>query len=340
VHKTVTIKTIAKEMGVSVSAVSKALNNYPDINESTRQAIINKAMELGYSPNMLARSLVKNNSNSIGIVIRDTSTIYGELFKPLSRAALARNLTIVMGDSNRNKVLEMRHIRAMIDSRVMGLIIAPVGNDTTEIDKAVAGRFPVVYLGSHVTDPSKSFVTVDSDYGTKLAMNYLFSLGHRNIGFVSDIKTGSATNTKLNVYRREMNGRRLSPAIFMDDKDDGDLVLAAYRLADRILSYPKKLTAVFAVKDLLAAALMQALRDKGISVPGDISVMGYDGAEISGLPMVNLTTIAQPKKEIAEKLVDLIIRLSEAGAERKVEKYYAKPGLVIRTSCAEPDGSR
>ena len=326
-------------MGLSVSAISKALNNYPDINENTRQSVLEKAMELGYSPNMLARSLVKSYSNSIGIVVRDTSTIYGELFKPLSRAALARNLTIVMGDSNRNKNLEMRHIRAMIDSRVMGLIIAPVGTDTTEIDRAVAGRFPVVYLGSHVTDPSKSYVTVDSEYGTHLAMDYLFSLGHRNIGFVSDNKAGSATNTKLNVYRKEMNGRRLSPAVFMDDKDDGDLVLAAYRLADKILSYPKKLTALFAVKDMLAAALMQALRDRGVSVPGDISVIGYDGADISSFPMVNLTTVAQPKKEIAEKLIDLILNLSENGVS-KAEKYYAKPTLVIRASCAEPDRSR
>ena len=339
-HKTVTIKTIATELGLSVSAVSKALNNYPDINENTRQTVIKKAVEMGYSPNLLARSLVKNNSNSIGIVIRDTSTIYGELFKPLSRAALSRNLTIVMGDSNRNTNLEMRHIRAMIDSRVMGLIIAPVGHDTTEIDNAVAGRFPVVYLGSHVTDPDKSFVTVDNDYGTKLALDYLLRLGHRKIGFVSDIKTGSATNIKLNAYKREMSAKRIHPAVFIDDRDDGDLVLAAYRLADRILSYPEKLTAVFAVKDMLAAALMQALRDKGVSVPGEISVIGYDGAEISSFPMVNLTTIAQPKKEIAEKLIDLIVRLDEAGTEKRVEKYYAKPSLVIRTSCAEPDGSR
>ena len=174
--KSLTIKTIANELGLSLSAVSKALNNYPDISEATRQLVVNKAVELGYSPNMFARNLVKNMSTSIGVVVRDTSTIYGELLKPISQAALKSNLSIVMGDSNRNHELEMRHIRAMIDSRVLGLIIAPVTTDTTDIDQAVAGRFPIVYLGGHVTGNKNNIVSVDSAEGTKMAMNYLFRI--------------------------------------------------------------------------------------------------------------------------------------------------------------------
>lgn len=333
--KNLTIKTIANELGLSLSSVSKALNNYPDISEATKQLVINKAVELGYSPNMLARNLVKNTSTSIGVVVRDTSTIYGELLKPISQAALKNNLSIVMGDSNRSHELEMRHIRAMIDSRVMGLIIAPVTTDTTDIDQAVAGRFPVVYLGGHVTGNKKNIVSVDSEEGSKMAMNYLFSLGHRDIALVSDHNQSDSTNVKLDVYRKEMNRSHLNPAVFLDKSEDGDLVAAGYRIVDRMLNSGRKFTAVFAVKDMLAAIIIQALREHGLSVPEDVSVIGYDGANVSAYPMVNLTTIAIPKKVIAQKLVEIITRQTEDPSKAVPEQFYAKPELVIRKSCTE-----
>lgn len=333
--KSLTIKTIANELGLSLSAVSKALNNYPDISEATRQLVVNKAVELGYSPNMFARNLVKNISTSIGVVVRDTSTIYGELLKPISQAALKNNLSIVMGDSNRSHELEMRHIRAMIDSRVLGLIIAPVTTDTTDIDQAVAGRFPIVYLGGHVTGNKKNIVSVDSAEGTKMAMNYLFSLGHKDIALVSDFSQSDSTNIKLEIYRKEMNRNHLNPTAFFDKSVDGDLVSAGYRIVDRILNSGRRYTAIFAVKDMLAAIIIQALRERGLSVPDDISVIGYDGANVSAYPMVNLTTIAQPKKVIAQKLVEIITRQADNPAKAEPEQFYAKPELVIRKSCTE-----
>lgn len=331
--KHVTIKTIANEMGLSISAVSKALNNYPDINESTKEAVVAKALELGYSPNMIARNLVKSTSNSIGIVVRDTSTIYGELLKPLSEAALKRNLTIVMGDSNRSREREMSHVRAMIESRVMGLIVAPVDTDAEEIEAAVSGRFPIVYLGGHITDASKNFVAVDSDYGTSLAIEYLYSLGHRNIALFTDAKRTTSTKVKIFAYNREMKRRGLEPAIFNDTLDDGNLAAAGRRQVERMLSTDRNFTAVFAVKDMLACGVIQALNDRNLSVPGDISVLGYDGSDISAYPMINLTTISQPKKQIAELLIDIVLSHQDDEVGRAPQHYFVKPELIERKSC-------
>lgn len=331
--KHVTIKTIAAEMGLSISAVSKALNNYPDINEDTKEAVVAKALELGYAPNMIARNLVKSTSNSIGIVVRDTSTIYGELLKPLSEAALKRNLTIVMGDSNRNKDRELSHVRAMIESRVMGLIVAPVDTDTSELEAAVAGRFPIVYLGGHVTDASKNFVSVDSDYGASLAVDYLYEKGHRNIALIADAKNTTSTKMKIFAYKREMKRRGLEPAVFNDTIDDGNLTAAGRRQVDRMFASGRSFSAVFAVKDMLAAGVMQALKDRNLSVPEDISVLGYDGSEVSAYPMINLTTIAQPKEQIAELLLDIILSHQNEEKRPAPEHYYVKPELVERKSC-------
>ncbi len=331
--KHVTIKTIAEEMGLSISAVSKALNNYPDINENTREAVVAKALELGYSPNMIARNLVKSTSNSIGIVVRDTTTIYGELLKPLSEAALKRNLTIVMGDSNRSRDREMRHVRAMIESRVMGLIVAPVDTDTFDIEAAVAGRFPVVYLGGHVTNEKKNFVTADSDLGATLAVDYLYSLGHRRIAMISDAKNTASTKMKIFAFKREMKRRGLEPFIFCDRIDDGDLASAAGRQVSAMIESKEKFTALFVVKDRLAASVMQVLADRNISVPEDISVIGYDGSEISSYPMINLTTISQPKEEIAELLIEMVISGQEGNRRQEPVHHYVKPFLVERKSC-------
>ncbi|MCR5732660.1 MAG: LacI family transcriptional regulator [Sphaerochaetaceae bacterium] len=337
--KHVTIKTIAKEMNLSVSAISKALNNYSDINESTKEAIVAKALELGYAPNMIARNLVKNSSNSIGIVVRDSATIYGELLKPLSEVALDRNLTIVMGDSNRSLEREMSHVRAMIESRVMGLVVVPVGKDVEEIESAVANRFPVVYLGGHVTDVNKNFVAIDSDDGVVQAVDYLYKLGHRNIALVADAKSTASTKMKLLAFKREMKKRGLEPNIFIDTLDDGNLNRAGRAQVEQILSSGKPFTAIFAVKDMLAAGVMQALKDNNLSVPEDISVIGYDGADVSSFPMINLTTIAQPKAEIAKLILDIILSHQRAKGEKGPVHYFVKPNLIERNSCKRIEGS-
>ncbi|MCR5732656.1 MAG: LacI family transcriptional regulator [Sphaerochaetaceae bacterium] len=337
--KHVTIKTIAKEMNLSVSAISKSLNNYSDINESTKEAVVAKALELGYSPNMIARNLVKSASNSIGVVVRDSSTIYGEILKPLSQAALNRNLTIVMGDSNRSKERQLSHIKAMIESRVMGLVIAPVDTDIEDIEKAVANRFPIVYLGGHVTDPKKNYVAVDCDNGVIQAVNYLYSLGHRNIALVADAKATASTRTKLLAFKREMKIRGLEPDTFIDRIDDGDLIRAGKDQVERILSSSKQFTAIFAVKDMLAAGIMQALKDRNLSVPEDISVLGYDGAEVSSFPMINLTTIAQPKAEIAKHILDIILSHQDSNRSQEPKHYLVSPKLIERSSCKRIEGS-
>lgn len=180
----VTLKTIAKETGLSLSAVSKALNNYPDISEETRMMVVNKALELGYSPNLIARSLVTNTSNSIGIIVRDSSSVYGELFKQLSAEAIKHDLILIMADSNRSQKLEKLYIQQMLGARVKALIIAPVSNDISSIKHLTDSVMPVIYLGGMVKDINENFVCVDVEQQARISIRYLYNLGHRHIAFI------------------------------------------------------------------------------------------------------------------------------------------------------------
>lgn len=329
--KPVTIKAIAEKVGLSLSAVSKALNNYPDINEETRKMIIGTALNMGYSPNLIAQSLVKKTSNSIGIIVRDISTIYGEMLKPLSQEALKQNLILIMADSNRNQELEEKYIRQMIGSRVKALIIAPVTTDTSKIKQLVNSQMPVIYLGGMVQDEEENFVCADVELEAKITMEYLFSLGHQNIGFVSCARSSSSYRIRHETYVRMMNERSMSPDVNIDS-DGSNLIKVGFKQTQILLASKNRVSAVYCASDQIAMGAIKAIYEAGLRIPEDISVIGNDGQENSALPTINLTTVVLPKKEIAENL----IRICQSKADNMFaspEHFYAKPYLIERGSC-------
>lgn len=332
-QKLVTIKTIAKEMGLSLSAVSKALNDYPDINEDTKKSVVDKALELGYSPNLMARNLVKNTSNTIGVIVRDVSTIYGETFKYLGEKARENGQFLIMCDTQRNEELEIEYVKSMIESRVCGLVIVPTKSDIERIKSLVNLRVPVVYLGGRVTDENENFVAVDCNKGTLLAMDYLFGLGHRNIALLCDARKSFSTTAKVKTYREYMRSHGLQASVFMDDDDSKDLVSIGYELAQRAMNDAEQHSAFFCIKDLLAVGAMKAIKDRGFSIPEDYSVIGYDGSEISALPMIELTTIAQRKKDMADEVMNILGSQVRVWPDAVAQHRFVEPDLVVRKSC-------
>lgn len=334
-NRPVTIKTIANELDLSISAVSKALNDYPDIGEETKKTIVRKALEMGYRPNLIARSLVTNSSNTIGMIVRDSATVYGEMFKLLSQKAESLKLNLLVGDSNRNPDLELSHVKNMVDSCVMGIIITPVTGDISGIKKLAGGRVPVVYLGGRITDNAECFVASDNHYGSNMAMDYLFSLGHRDIAFISDRNRSNSTQLKLNSYICRMKDRNLEPAVFIDDDINPNLVDVGCRQARAMLDSERSFTAVFASKDMVALGVMKELESNGLRIPEDFSVIGYDGSEVSSMPMIELTTVAQPKEDLCDNLIRILLSQADAGGGAIPEHYLATPELIIRNSCGK-----
>ena len=332
-QKHVTIKTIAKELNLSVSAVSKALNNYSDIPPETKARVAEKAEELGYSPNIMARSLVKKSSSFIGVVIRDVSSVYGEMFKALNDKARKNGLNIILYDTNRDANLEKACIQNLIDSMAMGIIIAPVSSDISEISRLCKNRVPVIYLGGHVTDESENFVAADGVAGAEIALDHLIALGHRNIALICDRVKSSSRNSKLAVYRQKLKELDSPELIFSEDLQAVDIIESGYRQAKRMLSCGRDVTAVFVVKDIMAIGVIKAITEAGLRVPEDISVIGYDGIDAAALPMIELTTVAQPREEMAEKIIDIMMRHAD-DSSLKPEHYYACPVLTERKSCA------
>ena len=327
----VTMQMLAKELGLSLSAVSKALNDYPDIGTETKKLVLGKAEELGYTPNILARSLARKSSSSVGVVLRDVSSVYGEMYKSLNEVARRYALHLILYDTNNDRAVEKWCIQNLIDSMAMGIVISPVSEDISDIREKTRGRVPVVFLGGKVSDDSVNYVCSDSASGTEAAVRSLIEGGHRHIAMVCDSKKSSSRSSKLTVYRRMMSEIGQPARVFFSDDADMDAIQAGYLQGRRLLESGDDITAVFVVKDMMALGVIQALNEAGTQVPGQISVIGYDGINAAGLPMVNLTTVAQPRMEMAEKVIDILRRHAD-DADAPPEHYLALPELVIRKS--------
>ena len=326
-----TIRTLANELGLSVSAVSKALNDYPDIGAETKALVRHKAEELGYTPNILARNLAKKTSPFVGVVIRDISSVYGEMFKSLSDVARQYGLHLILYDTDNDPAVEKWCVQNLIDSMAMGIVVVPVSEDVGEIRAMAGGRVPVVFLGGKVRDSSANYVCADSRAGTEMAMRHLIGLGHERIAMVFDHKSSSSRSTKLEVYRRIMRELGQEERVYYGSDEDTDIMMSGYVQGRRILASGADVTAVFTVKDMMAIGLVKAFREAGRHVPGDISVVGYDGIDAAALPMIELTTVAQPRLEMAEHIIDILQRhaLDPAAAP---EHWLAQPELIIRSS--------
>ena len=332
-RKTVTMGTLARELGLSESAVSKALNDYPDIGPETKKAVREKAEELGYSPNLLARNLAKKTSSFVGVVIRDVSSIYGEMFKSLSAVARQYGLNLILYDTNNDRTVERDCVRNLIDTMALGIVVVPVSEDVAGIRRMTRSRVPVVYLGGKVRSDAVNYVCSDSAAGAETAMEHLIGLGHRRIALLCDGKVSNSRSRKLDAYRRAMRALGEEEIVLCSGAEEGDLAAAGYGLGRRLLETGTDVTALFAMKDDLAIGAAAALRDAGVSVPGQVSVVGYDGVDASALPLVSLTTVAQPRMEMAEMVIDLIRRHAQEPSAPP-EHCLARPRLIVRGSTA------
>ena len=330
-RRAITIAALAKELGLSESAVSKALNDYPDISLETKKLVRSKADEMGYSPNILARNLAKKSSNFLGIVIRDVSSIYGEMFKSLNTVARRYGLHLILYDTNNDRSIEHECIKNLIDTMAMGIVVVPVSENVAQIRKITGNRVPVVYLGGKVRGDNVNYVCCDSTAGTDIALRHLIGRGHRKIVMLCDHKVSNSRSMKKEMYQKMMHSIRSEEHILYSRAGEDDLAEAGYRLGRQLVEDGTEFTALFAVKDTLAIGAIGALKEAGIRVPDDVSVVGYDGTNASALPLIELTTVAQPRMDMAEMIIDIIRRHAEDPAAAP-EHYLAKPELIIRGS--------
>lgn len=327
-----TIKDIAKKANVSYGTVSRALNNKYGVKKETRERVVAVAAKMGYSPNAIARGLVNKATNSIGLIIPDIlNPFYPGVARSIEDKALKNGYSVFFCNTNHDKKRETQYLRLLAEKRVDGIIVAPGLDASNTPNDVTVGDIPIVHICRRYVEPDKSFVVIDDERGGFLATKHLIEQGYKKIGFI-----GAAQNQALYMGKR-FEGYKQAFQKFGLELDDRYIYSSdfkrqtGYRLVRKMLAngdYPR---AIFAENDLLALGGIQAIRESGLSIPEDIAVVGFDDIPFASFPEVQMTTIRQPKHEMGEMAVSILLdQLS--GRNTQPRKVILEPRLIIRKS--------
>jgi LacI family transcriptional regulator len=326
-----TIREIARLVGVSVNTVSRALNNKPDVSPETKKNIIKTAQLLNYTPNAIARALVQRSTRTIGMVMSDISDpFFGEMVKDAEVFFRSRGYNLILCNTQENFDQEKHSIETLINKRVDGILLTPVGRNGENLQEILKNRVPLVLLGRHFDEPIAPSVTSNDERGGYLATQHLLELGHHKILFINVFHHISSAHDRFLGYQKALRE-------FGIDYDESLLIHASFDLDDVYQKTKKffyqsgKVTAVIVFCDILAISVMKAVIDVGLTIPRDISIVGFDNINISSLLPIPLTTIDPNKKKMVETASELLleaIRLDNI----KAGNLSIEPTLTIRSS--------
>ena len=328
----VTIKEIAKVANVSYATVSRALSGSPEIGDATRERILKICDEMKYIPDSVARSMVKKRTDIIGVVTASINNPFmSELIEAIEIAARERGYNLMVCNSSYDLELEKRQFSLLLGRRVDGIIVIPAGHDTAKNLSGYETDVPVVYVSENLQDGEASYVAIDNAAGARIGVEYLHRMGHRNILYLGR-REGSLTHSlRADGVVKACKDFGMT-VTFKDNISFGKSSMdAGYQLAKAYLASPVGATAIFCATDSLALGAMQAADEAGMRIPDDISILGFDNISFTALPRIGITTVEQPKTEMAQAAMELVLAAREDGSQKSSRSIM--PRLVERTSC-------
>ncbi len=330
-RKRPTLKTIGQMAGLSHVAVSKALRDAPDISGATKARVRKIAEEVGYTPNIAARNLYLQRTNSIGMVVpaMEINTAYNRIFNEISAKAAALDFCVLLGSSHRSLQLEERHCRMMVGNQVGALIVAACTSETSHI-KAACGATPVIFIGGR-TDVEEYVISNDYRYSAELAVEHLTGLGHQRIALLTYGPENRTVLQKEAGFREAMARRGLTPQFFRTG-DVADALGAGAESVEHLICEGTLPTALWCASDYMAVGAIQALKRHGLEVPGDVSVIGHDDLYHCLYPNFSMTTIRLPLAEIGKAAVELAVSLIEHTGQAVQPHQSFRPVMMLRES--------
>jgi len=315
------IYDIAKLSGVSIATVSRVLNNKPGVSESARNKVIQVIEETKFVPNQLAISLANQKSYVIGIVMPGINHYFSRRVDAINRVCkeLGYSIMITANYKHSNSTKDdLENFNLLIEKRVDGIIYFPthVSGAHIELIERIKNQIPIVITDSNIEQLKLPCVIQDSVKPTKDIMEYLLNGGHKDIGFINGISYDQVNKLRFDAYKDCLESRGLS----VDESfiEIGDYSLqSGYEAMKRLLAKTVKnekcqLTAVFAANDNMAMGAIRAIKDEGLEVPDNISVIGYDGIEFGQYYSPQLTTVRVDQYKLGKLAADMIIELIES----------------------------
>lgn len=327
----VTIKDIARAVGVSASTVSRALSDSPLVNQETRMAVLQTAKELGYERNELARALVKGASGAIGLIVPDiTNPFFSDVARGVSDIADRAGYGVILCNTDGRVDRELSYVRLMRRKRVDGLLVCSATLDAPFVQDLTAAGTPFVLVSRMSADPDVPYIITDDRAGARLAVEHLVDLGHRRIGFIGGPENVQASRDRMSTYHDVLTEHAISAQ--REWSHHADFTQAAGRQAgQQILSLADRPTAIFAANDVTALGVLEVAEGLGLRIPEDLSLVGYDDISYASLPRIQLTTVAQPAIEMGQIAADWLFSRIGSDDVPPLQRVL-NPRLVVRST--------
>ncbi|SHK05207.1 transcriptional regulator, LacI family [Clostridium cavendishii DSM 21758] len=332
----ITINDIAKEANVSLATVSRVLNDSGYVKDETRKRVEEAIERFNYTPSAIARSLSKNVTSTIGIVVPDiTNPFFGEIIKGISEVAEANNLNIILCDSNEDMDKELKAIKTLREQRIRGLIISPtsVENDiNSEYLKALNNLgIPVVLVDGHLKYSTFSGVFVDNLTGTYDAIEALIKEGHKDIGIITGRMNSKPAKDRLLGYEKAlmMNNIKINKEFILY----GDYSIeSGYNLTKQLLKKENKPTALFVCNNFMTLGCLKALNEMNMSFPDDISLMSFDKIDVLNFLGMNLSHVEGPSLELGRIGMGLLVDSINDKENSEIKNITLTPELRLKGS--------
>jgi LacI family transcriptional regulator len=331
-----TMKDVAKRARVSVSTVSHVLNGTRVVSETTHERVLSAIEELGYQESLLAKSLRTQRTFNIGLLISDIQNpFFTSVVRGVEDVALGRGYHVFLCNTDEEPCREEEYITELTKKGVDGLIVAPAGPRQACPQGLQARSVPLVFMDREVEGVETDAIRVDNFLGMRMASNHLASLGHRRIGMISGPLEKASGYERFRGFEEALSGLGLE----LDDSliKFGDFKTTSGRQATaELLRVSAPPTALIVANNQMTLGALLAIRELNLSIPGDISVIGFDDMEWAPLANPPLTTIAQPTYEMGSRSAQMLLDKVEGGPDGQPTKVLLKPALIVRDSTAPP----
>ena len=330
----ITIRDVARKAGVSPITASRAFSRTHPVTEKTRNKVFASAKELGYVPDLLARGLVHKRSRMIGVVTPELANpFFVAVIDAAQAVAQEKDYLVIINQSKRQQEIEHTNLLQLRQMRAAGILITPLAADLEHLRLLRAQGTPVVVIARRWE--GGDYVTVDDYTGGYVAGEHLVRLGHCRIGFVAlHEPSNTAVQARLQGFQTALRegGEECLPQwqLHVQTLSPEDGIQAA----DVFLELSERPTAVFLTADHLAIGFLHRLQERGVRVPEDVAVIGYDDIRYSAFLEVPLTTVALPKREMGTLAAQILFERIEAGGiSNELRQVSLLPKLVVRRSC-------
>ena len=332
----VTIKDVAREAGVAVSTVSRVLNDSGSASESTRKFVKEVAEKLGYVPNRAAQSLIKQKTYMVGVLLPDLyGEFYSEIIRSIDKTVQRYAYHVLLSSSNNTRTGIEIAVRAMQGTVDGFVIMFPHENATSFLD-VLPEDVPAIILHSAAVGRQFCSLRIDNYLGAYEATRHLIDLGHERIAIIKGEENNLDARERLAGFKAAMQEADLKP---VNEYQGSFKQSAGHEAGKEILNTSRRPTAVFASNDSMALGAMSAFREAGLTIPDDISIVGFDNLPTVQYLNPPLTTVNYPISQLGERAINLLMEAVDSDTHLILESEVLPTQLVIRESSAPPRSS-